>query len=242
MGRVYGGTASKAEQPDLLVMQNLLDRFLSTLMDSKDPAAQDTLKNVINKMVGNQSTRQLYSQLMNQYDPLAGLDKTSYMPMKKRTKKTRDKDTGQIETVDETPQEMLSRTNKYITLQNIIGDIFTGLGGTLNIKNQAKAQALQNMANTRSNRERELYGANAADYAAAVGAPAASGLGQFEQLLTGLVANRIYGDAALRRQAEMQAVLDAYNRNVGGSGLFFDARRKTGEQIPGALPSIFNNK
>lgn len=195
----------------------VLMNYLNNAIKSNDTG---TLTKVLNAIVGDASTRAQYDELTSDFNPLKGLEMYSYMPMKKWLP-------------DETPQQVLERTNNMINLQNILGDIMTGIGGTLNIKNQAQAQALQNMANTRGNRERELYGANASDYAAAVGAPAASGLGNVEQLLSGIFANRIYGNAALKRQAEMQAVLDAYNRNVGGTGLYFDARRKTAEQMPG---------
>ena len=204
--------------------------YLDQAMRGATQSDKDTLAKVISTIFGNTETREMYDTLAKNFNPLKGINMTSYMPMKS-TKKVFNKETGKHEIQNLTPQEMIQNTNTKINLGNIIGDVFAGLGGVANAKNQALSRVFQNLADTRSSREREIYGANSRDSAAAVGAPAAQALGAIEQLVTGLVANRLYGNAALRRQAEMQAIMDAYNRNVGGTGLFFDARRKSGENL-----------
>lgn len=198
--------------------------YLETIMTSDSENDKRLLNEVVERVFGDPKTRAAYTELTTKFNPLEGLQNYGYRPMKLKAKK---------DGTTETPQEMLNRYNRFNDITDIIGDLFQGIGGALAIKNQAKGQALQNIANTRSQRERDLYGANATDYAAALGAPAAQGLADVEKLLSSLISARIHGNAALSRQAEQQAVLDAYNRNVGGTGMYFDARRKTDGTVPG---------
>ena len=215
-----GITETAGQVAESIATEHLLNKYLDKILNSNDPEDKAVLTRVITKLFGDKETREIYDNLAGNFDPLKDVDKYTYMPMKRKAKKSGE---------PETSQELLERTNNKINLQNILGDIVTGAGLVANAKNQTLSRVFQNNAATRSNREREVYGGNTADKVAAIAAPVASGLGSAEQALTGLIANRIYGNAALRRQAEMQAVMDAYNRNVGGTGLFFDARRKAGE-------------
>lgn len=194
------------------------EKALMELMRSNDPKDMTILKQAISRIAGDPKTRAQYDEITSAFNPLEGVHLNSYIPMQYKE--------------GWTPQQVLKKANNTINLQNIIGDLLQAAGTAGNIKNQALAQGLQNVAATRGQHERELYGANASDYAAALGAPTASGLGNIEQAILGIFADRIHGNAALKRQAEMQAVVDAYNRNVGGSGLFFDARRKMGTDAP----------
>lgn len=200
----------------------LLIKYLDEALSRQDPASNDAVVKVISRIFGNQDTRELYDKLASSFNPLQGVHLNSYMPMK--TGKHKDG-------TDWTPQEILEKRNKQINYENILGDAASILGTTLGAKDMATGRVFQNMANTRGQRERELYGANSTDWGAAAGAPMAQALGTVWQTIGNTVANRLYGDAALKRQAEMQAVMDAYNRNVGGTGLFYDARRKAGEDL-----------
>ena len=209
---------------DTAVVEIMLNKLLDSLEGDNSAAAQEVLNRAIIKLAGHDATRKAYEEVSKNFNPYEGIQNYGYRPMKPKKNK---------DGTEETPQDTINRYERHDQLRSILGDIFQGVGSTLAIKNQAKSQALQNVANTRSQRERELYGANASDYAAAMGAPAAEGLAKVEQLVASLLNARIQGDVALSRQARQQAILDAYQRNVGASGMFYDARRKTDGLAPG---------
>ena len=150
-------------------------------------------------------------------NPQANWDKLMYYPTSFK------KSNGKGKLSDEQKKKKVWNN---IRLQNFFGDAMTGVGGALNLKNQALSRSLQQKANqSASDRQRELYGATPEDRAAASASPMLSALGNIEQLIFSLIANRAYQGAAEKRSAYLQAIMDAYNNNVGMSGTYADARR-----------------
>ena len=160
-------------------------------------------------------------------DPQANWEKLMYTPTK--FKQIRDKKTGQMR--DLTPDEKKKKIWNSIRMKGILGDVATGagaIGGA--IPAMMAGQLESNARNSATRRQKELYGATAADRAAAAAVPMFQGLSTLLPMLSGLVANRFYQEAGDQRNAYLTALSDATFNNIKPPASYMHERRLIGQE------------
>lgn len=168
-------------------------------------------------------------------NPQANWEKLMYVPTSFKGKK--DKDGNEIPLSDEEKRKAVWNS---INKRNITGDALTMLGTTGSILANINANVIRNNArNSASDRQRELYGATPEDRAAASITPVYQGVANIEQLLTGIVANRLYQKAAERRAAYLRSLMGSEYNNMGVPGMYTDSWGKISERSiqPASAPT-----